>query len=354
MGSSSSKRSFRVVSNFTDPAILDRYDGFLVDQWGVMHNGVEHLEGAPACIAELAARGKKLVILSNSPSSEQETLGALLPLGFVPAHFGGAITSGMMASAYIRKNYGETTNGKKESTGGDASGSALSTTQPKRKALIMAWAHPAAPPYKDFLKRCGDIEVVGSVADKPDVLIVQGNEILLCPNDRTGNDKYSHESLGDFVVTGNTEKVIDPILKACVEEDIPLVCVDPDFITVNQDGSTFYMPGTVAKRYEELGGRADSCVYFGKPHAPGFEEGVSRLIEMGVPGKDRIAMIGDSLHHDVAGASTVGLDSIMVLGGVHRKELGNEFGQMVDCDKLEALFVKHGCTPTIVAPLLKI
>ena len=42
------------------------YDGFIFDQFGVMHNGAVALEGAPALVDRLAAAGKKLGILSNS------------------------------------------------------------------------------------------------------------------------------------------------------------------------------------------------------------------------------------------------------------------------------------------------
>ena len=332
MGGGSSKDSFHVVPGFSHPVILDKYDGFLVDQWGVMHNGKEAMEGAPECIAELATiHGKKMVILSNSPSSEAATLEALLGLRFNPAHFeGGAITSGDLASDYILEHYG--TKGK------------------KCKALFMAWDDPAAP-FQAFLDRCGTLELVTSFeGEEPNVLIVQGNQVLLGEprQDGTGRENVS---LGDFVVSGQTEGIIDTILKECVTRQIPLLCVDPDFVTYNPDGTTFFMPGTVAKRFEELGG---TCQYFGKPHTVAFERGIERLKSHGITDTSRMAMIGDSLHHDVQGANALGLDSILVLGGVHRKELGHSLGEMVEVNHLRELFLKHHQTPTIVAPVLRL
>jgi ribonucleotide monophosphatase NagD (HAD superfamily) len=38
--------------------------------------------------------------------------------------------------------------------------------------------------------------------------------------------------------------------------------------------------------------------------------------------------VGDSLHHDVVGANTTGIDSISVAGGVHREELGSKLGEI--------------------------
>eukprot|EP00934_Nitzschia_sp_Nitz4_P005347 Nitzschia sp. Nitz4//scaffold87_size112219//77826//78872//NITZ4_004081-RA/size112219-processed-gene-0.29-mRNA-1//-1//CDS//3329559390//5337//frame0 len=326
MGLSFSK-AFSTVAGLADEAILNRYDGFLVDQWGVMHNGYESMVGAPECIAQLASQGKKVVILSNSPASEEETLQALGPLGFDRAHFScGAVTSGDLATSYIQTKY----------------------SGPQSKALFMCWKNPAAPSAEDFLKRCGDLRLVSSPEQEPDVLIVQGNEIILGPKNPDGS--RSERSMGDFVLSGNLDITIGPILKSCASRRIPLVCVDPDFLTVNPDGSTYYMPGTIAQRYEALGGEVQ---YFGKPYKPGFEEGIRRLLEAGVSSKEKIAMIGDSLHHDVAGANSVGLDSIMVLGGVHRKELGNELGNLAEEKEMSELFSNENQHPTFVAPLLK-
>jgi HAD superfamily hydrolase (TIGR01450 family) len=329
-------KSFDIAPSIVLDSVLDRYDGFLVDQWGVMHNGVEAMPGAAACIAALAVEhNKKLVILSNSPSSELQTLQALQPLGLNPSHFdGGAVTSGMLASEYIRRHY--------------------------QKVLCWGWKTPGAPSAEDFLEQCcgndddnnnikTPLKLVNSANDKPQALIVQGNEVLWGPDVDSETGIRSNSSLGDFVLTGETSEVIDPLLKDCAKHKLPLICVDPDFVTVNPDGSTYFMPGTVAKRYEELGGQ---CIYFGKPHVPAFEEGIRRLQAKGIA-KDRMAMIGDSLHHDVAGANAVDLDSILLLGGVHRTELALELGEMTSRNKLEALFEEHGQIPTLVAPMLK-
>jgi ribonucleotide monophosphatase NagD (HAD superfamily) len=215
----------------------------------------------------------------------------------------------------------------------------------------MAWESPAAPPYEDFLRRCGPLELVTSLEDhEPEVLIVQGLELLLGEPTNEGAARASVH-VGDFVYTGRTGGVIDDILKECVVRKIPMVCVDPDFITYNPDGTTFFMPGTLAKRFEELGG---SCRYFGKPHTLAFARGIERLKKLGIADPSRIAMIGDSLHHDVQGANAVGMDSILVLGGVHRKELGHAFGDMVESSRLKLLFAENQQTPTIVAPILRL
>jgi ribonucleotide monophosphatase NagD (HAD superfamily) len=46
--------------------LIGRYDGFLLDQWGVLHNGVEVLPGVLDALQALQRAAKTVIILSNS------------------------------------------------------------------------------------------------------------------------------------------------------------------------------------------------------------------------------------------------------------------------------------------------
>ena len=48
-------------------ALAAEYDGFILDLWGVIHDGVAPYPGAAACLAALRAAGKRVVLLSNAP-----------------------------------------------------------------------------------------------------------------------------------------------------------------------------------------------------------------------------------------------------------------------------------------------
>jgi len=48
-------------------ALAARYDGFIVDLWGVVHNGVRPYPGVLDCLGRLRAAGKPVVFLSNAP-----------------------------------------------------------------------------------------------------------------------------------------------------------------------------------------------------------------------------------------------------------------------------------------------
>ena len=126
-----------------------------------------------------------------------------------------------------------------------------------------------------------------------------------------------------------------------------MVCANPDYIMVKPDGSTGHMPGKIAQCYEQLGGK---CSWFGKPHVPHFQ---ACLRDLGLD-KSRVAHVGDSLHHDVAGANGAGIDSVFVAGGVHRKQLGSELGVLPPKEALKKLFEEEGQTPTHVVPMLKL
>ena len=310
--------SFSIHSSLGE--IAHRYDGFILDQYGVMHNGVQGLEGAPDCIDKLKRLGKKLIILSNSSALSSSTLQRLPKLGFDPNNFVGAVTSGEEAARYIRDHY---------------SG---------RRALFLTWeTTPEAVSPMAFVDYCGDITVT-DVVEEADFVLLHGIDVLRGP----GSDGNANEtSLGHFKQTGDASSVIAPLLKECCAKGLPMLCVNPDFVYIQPDGTVAHMPGKIAKLYEEMGG---SVLTFGKPHKEHFE---ACIRELGLP-KERVVHIGDSLHHDVAGANAAGIPCVLVAGGVHREELGSSIGSVPSRESLEQLFASHKQTPTHVVPLLKI
>jgi ribonucleotide monophosphatase NagD (HAD superfamily) len=65
-------------------------------------------------------------------------------------------------------------------------------------------------------------------------------------------------------------------------------------------------------------------------------------------------MVGDSLHHDIHGASTSGIASVFICGGIHADDLGlQSLGAMPEEDRLKALLKKEDARPTFVAPMFQ-
>jgi len=314
--------TFQIHPSFTP--LLDQYDGFILDQFGVMHNGSHGLEGAADAVAAMKQKGKKIIILSNSSASSEATIAKLPKLGFDSKDFVGAVTSGEEASHYIASEFG----------GADVPG--------KNKALFITWKALGRPSPMNFIGQCGNIDVASSVDDAT-FIICHGADVVRGPG---ADGEAAETSLGSFYEDGNL-KAIEPVLKQCRERNLRMVCANPDFVMIKPDGTKGHMPGTIARRYEELGGTVH---YFGKPHVPHFE---ACIRDLGLE-KGRVAHVGDSLHHDVAGANASGIPSVFVAGGVHREELGSELGAVPDQQALEKLFETHEQTPTHVVPMLKL
>ena len=60
--------------------------------------------------------------------------------------------------------------------------------------------------------------------------------------------------------------------------------------------------------------------------------------------------VGDSMEHDIAGASAMGIDSIFIAGGIHKQALMGDGDENVDEAVMTALCAEFGCTPTHVLP----
>ena len=322
---SSSSLSYQLHHSFAE--LIPLYDAFILDQFGVLHNGATALDGAVDCLNELYQNQKKLIILSNTSGPAKSALEKLPKYGFDRNHFLGAVTSGEEASKYIKKVYG----------------SCQSTEKAPPKALWLTWDASGntggttnLPNPNDFLSKCGNIQVADTV-DEADFVLCHGAHVW------QRSEAKSVVSLGSFLTTGSTEEVIDPILEECKERDLPMVCANPDLVVKLPSGETGHMPGKIAKRYQELGGK---CTSFGKPHKEHF---VACLEALEPIPRDRVCHVGDSLHHDIAGANAAGIASAFITSGIHCDDLAqstDSFGVLPHVDLIDALLEKEGVVPT--------
>jgi len=99
----------------------------------------------------------------------------------------------------------------------------------------------------------------------------------------------------------------------------------------------------VAELYEKLGGKV---VYHGKPHPPIYARARAML---GGAAPERVLCIGDSLRTDIAGANAAGLDSLLLVGGIHRDEFAGPGGG-VDLARIQAACAAANAWPTFLGP----
>ena len=76
--------------------IVSLYDVFILDQWGVMHDGYKGYDHAINSVEKLIKENKKLIIISNSSKRKNSSIDRLESLGFEKTHFIEVMTSGEM------------------------------------------------------------------------------------------------------------------------------------------------------------------------------------------------------------------------------------------------------------------
>ena len=62
-------------------SIVDNYDLFYIDLWGVVHNGIKLYEGAISTLKELKKNNKDFVLLTNAPRPNETVKKFLKKMG---------------------------------------------------------------------------------------------------------------------------------------------------------------------------------------------------------------------------------------------------------------------------------
>jgi HAD superfamily hydrolase (TIGR01459 family) len=74
--------------------LASRYRGFIVDQWGVLHDGARPYADALDCLMRLREAGKRIVLLSNSGKRTAGNRARLAEIGIDAALYDALVTSG--------------------------------------------------------------------------------------------------------------------------------------------------------------------------------------------------------------------------------------------------------------------
>ena len=186
--------------------IYDNYDTFVIDLWGVVHNGMALNPKAIKTIEQLNNNSKKIVFLSNAPRPSSKVIDFLLKMNMDRKYLSNVMTSGEAAMHAINKNkFGKS-------------------------------FYHLGPPR--------DISVFEKVKDNKTDL--GSCDFILCT--------------GLFDEHENDLEYYKNFLKKYISKK--LVCTNPD-LTVHRGNIEELCAGSVAKVFEELGGEV---VYFGKPH----------------------------------------------------------------------------------------
>src|ERR1700752_5134296 len=80
-----------------------RYDGFILDLWGVIHNGVAPMPGALECLQSLKEKGKRIVLLSNAPRRADDVVRRISAIGLPAQLYDHVMSSGEEAWQYLHR-----------------------------------------------------------------------------------------------------------------------------------------------------------------------------------------------------------------------------------------------------------
>jgi HAD superfamily hydrolase (TIGR01459 family) len=275
--------------------LADRYDGFILDLWGVIHDGINAFPHAVETLDQLRKAGKKTLLLSNVPRPNDAVQVMMRRMGIPDALYTGILTSG----------------------------------QAVRDAL-------QTPPDLWWAELGRRVFHLGPERDRP-VLHGLSLEAVDSPGQadfvlNTGPDDHRNPSdMAEF----------EPILQECASHRLKMICGNPD-LEVIRGGVRVLCAGALALRYRELGGDVRSL---GKPD-PAIYQPV--LQQLDLP-PHRVLAVGDSLRTDIAGAVGVDLAACWVLDGIHATELKTAAGSY-DTAKAEALAREAGVTPIATLP----
>ena len=84
--------------------IFHYYDTYVIDLWGVIHNGISLNPKAIEAIENLSKNSKKIVFLSNAPRSSSKVIDFLKRMKMNEKFLSRVITSGEAAMQAINKN----------------------------------------------------------------------------------------------------------------------------------------------------------------------------------------------------------------------------------------------------------
>jgi HAD superfamily hydrolase (TIGR01459 family) len=275
--------------------LADRFDGFILDLWGVIHDGVAAFPSAVDCLHRLRAARKPTLLLSNVPRPNQDVQALMRRMGIADDLYTDILTSG----------------------------------EAVRRAL-------QSPPDLWWAELGHRVFHLGPERDRG---VLDGLPFISVRDPavanfvvNTGPDDHRNPSdMAEF----------EPILAECARHHLPMICANPDLVVI-RGGVRVLCAGALAERYREMGGDVRSL---GKPDTAIYQPVLERL---GLP-PERILAVGDALHTDIAGAQGVGISTCWVLSGIHGSKLRCDGGEF-DTVRAEAEARNAGLAPLSTLP----
>jgi HAD superfamily hydrolase (TIGR01450 family) len=248
---------------------MKEYKGYILDLDGVIYKGNKTIESAVEFINKETKNGKEFFFITNNSTKSKETIKErLLNSGIEKINDENIISSGMVTSEYLKKHL-----------------------QISNKNKILCLTEEAV---KKELKSIG------------------------CKILEQGEYKEA-----DFVVVGETDFKRDDLyyaVNAIKHYGAFFIATNGDVVDPTEDGESKPVAGALLAYIEACTGIEAKVM--GKPFPVIYE----MILEQSDNKKYEILMVGDRLDTDIVGANELGIDTVLVETGIHRKE---------DCELLE-------------------
>src|SRR5437763_8501257 len=196
--------SIRVISGVRE--IAPGYDGFILDLWGVVHDGTAPFPGVLDCMERLIAAGKRLVLLSNAPRRSDDVIRRITRIGVPERLYHGVMSSGEEAWLHLK--------------------------------------HRSKPFYAALGHRCLHI------GSERDLEIREGLDLAFVDT----------PAEADFILnTGPAEwddalETYMPVMAEALARRLPMVCPSPDLVVMH-NGKPAPCTCPLAEEYQDLGRR---------------------------------------------------------------------------------------------------
>jgi HAD superfamily hydrolase (TIGR01459 family) len=237
----------------------ETYPVWFCDIWGVLHNGVRPFALTVSALSRHRARGGTVILVTNSPRSNQGVERQLVELGVDPTSHDRIVTSGDVTQVLMRLHGG---------------------------GLVF---HLGAARDHSIYDGTGVVRVP-----------LEEAQAVLC----TGLFDDLNDRLEDY----------DALLREMKQLGLTMICANPDKI-VRKGDRILYCAGKLAELYAALGGEV---LMAGKPFQPIYDLAMaeaSRIVGRDITRAEVLA-IGDGPETDIRGAADYGLDALLVAEGV--------------------------------------
>lgn len=235
--------------------LAETSEAWIVDIWGVMHNGARAHPAAGDACKRFRAQGGIVVLLSNAPRPFPAVIPHMTSLGVDPDAYDTGVTSGDATREMIANWQGRP----------------LLHIGPERDRGL----------FEDYDVRFASPETA---------------EVVIC----SGLNDDSKETPADYA----------GLFAGLLTRRVPMICANPD-ILVERGEQLIYCAGALAADYEAKGGKV---TYAGKPYSPIYDRTLREIARLKgrVVAKENILCIGDGVETDLKGAHNAGFRSVFI------------------------------------------